>query len=78
MRQSLEVMAEFKQGMVLPRQIRYYDVQTACYLKKEIREISYQVSDARGTTYGVRFQGQEQGMLRYSRVTGQWEFAEHL
>lgn len=78
MRQELEVLAEFKEGKIIPRQIRYYDLVSASYLKKDIKEISYEVTDVKGTTYGVRFRNSESGMLRHYRLTGKWEFARHL
>lgn len=78
MHEPLEVLAEFKQGKIVPRQIRYYDLGSACYLKKEIQEIAYEVTDAKGTMYGVRFRNKESGMLRHYRLTGRWELAVHL
>lgn len=78
MRQPLEVIAEFKDGKIVPRQIRYYDLASASYLKQEIKEVSYEVDDVKGTTYGVRFQNSERGMLRHYRLTDRWEIALHL
>lgn len=74
----MEVIAEFSNGRVIPRRIRYYDVTTASYIEKDVKELSYEVIDGQISRYGVRFSDQEERILAFSHINGSWFFQDHL
>lgn len=78
MRQGLEVIAEFSQGRVIPRRIRYYDVDLADYIEKDIIGIFYEVSEQTGSRYGIRFSDETTAILLYHPRNGQWGLTNHL
>ncbi len=77
-RQALEVLAEFSQGRIIPRRLRYYDVRSATYIEKDVTSLSYEVRSQDMTSYGVRFMDQEERILSFLPASGSWEFSEHL
>ena len=75
---ELEVIVEFAQGRMIPRRIRYYDLNSAVYEEKDIMSISYELVSLKESRYGVRFYDGEAGFLSFVRRTGCWSFVEHL
>lgn len=77
-RQTLEVLAEFSNGRIIPRRIRYYDVDSAIYVEKNVSRLSYEVCSSGTTSYGVRFTDHEERILKFHPLAGSWQFSEHL
>lgn len=77
-RQTLEVLAEFRNGRVIPRRIRYYDVDSATYIEKEVSRLSYEVRSSGTTSYGVAFSDREERILKFCPLAGSWQFIGHL
>lgn len=75
---SMEVIAEFIDGRVIPRKVRYYDVDSANYIEKDVKELAYEVLDGKTSRYGVRFSDSEERILGFSYRDGSWSFQEHL
>ncbi|MFZ2257938.1 MAG: hypothetical protein WAV55_07355 [Clostridiaceae bacterium] len=75
---SMDVIAEFTNGRVIPRKIRYYDVSSASYIEKDVKELSYEVINGRVSRYGVRFTDREERILGFSHLNGNWFFVDHL
>ena len=78
MNQGLEAIAEFSQGRVIPRRVRYYDVDRADYVEKDITGIFYEVSEQSGSRYGIQFGDQTTAILLHRRTNGQWVLTDHL
>lgn len=78
MKRQLEVIAEFTDGRVIPRKIRYYEVASARYIEKDVRELSYEIIDRNRSTFGVRFSDREERILAFSYRDGRWSFRDHL
>lgn len=75
---ELEVIVEFAQGRMIPRRIRYYDLNSAVYEEKDITSISYEIVSLNESRYGVGFHDGEAGILRFIRRTGCWQLVGHL
>ena len=75
---SMEVIAEFIDGRVIPRKVRYYDVDTANYVEKDVTELAYEVYYGKSSRYGVRFSDCEERILGFSYPDGNWSFQNHL
>lgn len=75
---KLDVIAEFADGRVIPRRVRYYDINSAEYVEKDIVSIYYEVADGRQSQYGIRFSGDQSGILSFYRATGRWQLVQHL
>ncbi|KAF5064206.1 hypothetical protein SDC9_139849 [bioreactor metagenome] len=75
---NMEVIAEFIQGRIIPRRIRYYDLASAEYRERDIRKISYEMRNQKETQFGIEFSDTESAILNYSHRTNQWRMVEHL
>lgn len=76
--QRLEVLADFSNGRVIPRRIRYYDVDSATYVEKNVARLSYEVRSLGTISYGVRFTDHEERIIRFHALAGSWQFTGHL
>ena len=75
---ELEVIVEFAYGRMIPRRVRYYDLNSAVYEEKDITSISYELINLKESRYGVRFHDGEAGILSFIRKSGCWRLVEHL
>ena len=75
---ELEVIVEFAHGRMIPRRVRYYDLDSAVYEEKNITTISYEMVGLNESRYGVGFHDGEAGILSFERKTGCWRLVEHL
>ena len=75
---ELEVIVEFAYGRMIPRRVRYYDLNSAVYEEKDITSISYELINLKESRYGVRFHDGEAGILSFIRKSGRWRLVEHL
>lgn len=78
MKQSMEVIAQFTDGRVIPRRVRYYDIDSASYLEKDITELAYEIIEGNNSTYGVRFSDWDEKILGFCYKEGRWSFKDHL
>lgn len=78
MKRSMDVIAEFADGRVIPRKVRYYDVAAASYVEKDIQELAYEIIEGKTSIFGVRFSDREERILGFSHRDGSWSFQDHL